>query len=103
MSRGLGSLQRDTLAALYAAEDNELPVRELRRRLGNADRSNLRRVVRGLLRRNYAEQLGEGVGSSVKLTFWGTLKAHFLLHRSDELPLPWRRRDGLAASLRSSG
>jgi hypothetical protein len=34
-----------------AAEHQELPLRELRRRLGEPDRSNLRRAIRGLLER----------------------------------------------------
>ncbi len=51
MSRGLGDLQRCVCEVLYAAGDGELPLRELRRRLGDPDRFNLRRAVRGLLRR----------------------------------------------------
>ena len=51
MSRGLGDLQRRVCEVLYAAGDGELPLRELRRRLGDPDHSKLRRAVRGLLKR----------------------------------------------------
>ncbi len=36
-------MQRRICDVLYASENGELPLRELRRRLGEPDRSNLRR------------------------------------------------------------
>lgn len=76
MSQGLGSLQRDALALLYAAEGGELPARELRQRIGDPDRSNFRRAVRGLLDRELAEEIGEGAGSRLSITFFGALVAY---------------------------
>jgi hypothetical protein len=49
MSRGLGALQRRVCEVLLDAGDGGLPPRELRRGVGDPDRSNLRRVVRGFL------------------------------------------------------
>ena len=84
MSRGLGPLQRDTLAVLYAPEDRELPVRELHRRLGDPDRSNTRRAVRGLLRRELVQEVEAGEGSRLSITFYGQVVADALLHPPDE-------------------
>ncbi len=56
MSRGLGPLQHRICDVLDATEDQELPLRELRRRLGEPDRSNLRRAIRGLLERCTLEE-----------------------------------------------
>ena len=56
MSRGLGILQRRVCEALYAADGREPPLRELRLRLGEPDRSNLRRAIRGLLERGIVEE-----------------------------------------------
>jgi hypothetical protein len=74
VSRGLGILQRRVCEALEGTEDQELPLRELRRRLGDPDRSNVRRAIRGLL----SARDGEG-----DLPGGGTLRgAHLLgLHR----------------------
>jgi predicted transcriptional regulator len=47
----LGPLQHRVCDVIDAAEDQEVPLRELRRRLGEPDRSNLRRAIRGLLER----------------------------------------------------
>lgn len=63
MSRGLGSLQRGICESLAAAEGHELPLRELRRRLGEPDRSNLRRAIRGLLERSLVEESHSGRSS----------------------------------------
>ena len=71
MSRGLGDLQRRVCEVLYAASDGELPLRELRRRLGDSDRSNLRRALRGLLDRGIVEETGPAGEPRVALTFWG--------------------------------
>src|SRR5215212_782261 len=60
MSRGLGYLQRRIREVLYAAENQELPLGELRRRLGEPDRSNLRRAIRGLLERGILEEFSRG-------------------------------------------
>ena len=56
MSRGPGSLQQRICDVLDATDDPELPLRELRRRLGEPDRSNLRRAIRGLLERGILEE-----------------------------------------------
>jgi hypothetical protein len=69
-------LQRHVHDVLYGAEGHELPLRELRRRLGEPDRSNLRRAIRGLLRRGLVEESHVGGERSIKLTFWGALSAH---------------------------
>jgi hypothetical protein len=75
MSRGLGILQRRVCRALADAEDQELPLRGLRRRLGDPDRSNLRRAIRGLLERELVEETGPAGEPRVALTFWGHLFA----------------------------
>ena len=81
MSRGLGALQRNILDTLDGAEGRELPVRELRRRLQGFNRSNTRRAVRGLLCRGLLEEIGEGVGSRLSVTFSGALVASYVLSR----------------------
>jgi CP family cyanate transporter-like MFS transporter len=71
MSRGLGDLQRRVCEVLYVDGDGELPLRELRRRLGDPDRSNLRRAIRGLLERGMVEeQSGPGGEQRVALEVW---------------------------------
>jgi DNA-binding MarR family transcriptional regulator len=60
MSRGLGTLQHRVCNVVDAAEDQELPLRELRWRLGEPDRSNLRRAIRGLLERGILEEFSRG-------------------------------------------
>ena len=87
MSGGLGALQRSLLAALSAVEGRELPVCELRRRLGDPDRSNLRRAVRSLLRRRFVEEVRDGLGSRLKVTFSGELAAYALTRA------PYKRTD----------
>jgi DNA-binding MarR family transcriptional regulator len=84
VSRGLGSLQRGVCETLAAAEGHELPLRELRLRLGEPDRSNLRRAIRGLLKRGLVEELRSGGGRRLALTPRGLLRmrpprpVHFL-------------------------
>jgi hypothetical protein len=70
MSRGLGDLQRRVCEVLYAAGDGELPLRELRRRLGDPDRSNLRRAIRGLLERGMVEESDLSGEQRVELEVW---------------------------------
>lgn len=70
MSRGLGGLQRRVCEVLYADRDGELPLRELRRRLGDPDRSNLRRAIRGLLERGIVEESDPGGEQRVALEVW---------------------------------
>ena len=60
MSRGLGPLQHRIYDIIDDAEDQELPLRDLRRRLGEPDRSNLRRAIRGLLKRGILEEFSRG-------------------------------------------
>jgi hypothetical protein len=74
MSRGLGALQRRTCEVLYAAEGHQLPLRELRSRLGEPDRSNLRRAIRGLLRRGLVEVPRSDGERCVGLTSSGLLR-----------------------------
>jgi len=76
MSRGLGILQRRICDTLNAAQGTELPLRELRRRIGEPDRSNLRRGIRGLLERGLVEESYSGRERRVKLTFLGVVFAH---------------------------
>lgn len=76
MSRGLGILQCRIRDTLNAAKGAELPLRELRRRLGEPNRSNLRRGIRGLLERGLVEESRSGEERRVKLTFWGVVFAH---------------------------
>ena len=71
MSRGLGVLQRRVCEVLYAADDHEPPLRELRRRLGDPDRSNLRRAIRGLLERGIVEESSRDGERRAALTDWG--------------------------------
>ncbi len=72
MSRGLGGLQRRVCEVLYVDGDGELPLRELRRRLGDhPDRSNLRRAIRGLLERGMVEEQSDPGGEQrVALEVW---------------------------------
>ena len=70
MSRGPGILPRRICDVLYAADDQGLALRELRRRLGEPDRSNLHRAIRGLLRREIVEESGSGGERRVGLTVW---------------------------------
>jgi hypothetical protein len=70
MSRGLGVLQRRVCEVLDGAEGNELALRELRRRLGEPDRSNLRRAIRGLLEREIVEELRVGSERRVRVASW---------------------------------
>jgi hypothetical protein len=79
VSRGLGVLQRGICEVLYAAEDNKLPLRDLRRRLGEPDRSNLRRAIRGLMEREIVAESRLGGKRHVVLTFWGCGYVGFLL------------------------
>jgi len=72
-------LQRGVCEVLYAAEDNKLPLRELRRRLGEPDRSNLRRAIRTLLEREIVEESRLGGKRHVGLTFWGAVYVSNLL------------------------
>lgn len=76
VSRGLGILQRRICEVLYAIEGNELSLRDLRCQLGEPDRSNLRRGIRGLLKRGLLEELRVGEQRRVKLSFWGVIFAH---------------------------
>jgi hypothetical protein len=73
VSRGLGILQRRVCEVLYAAAGHQLPLRELRCQLGEPDRSNLRRAIRGLLRRGLVEVPRSGGGRRVGLTSSGLL------------------------------
>ena len=50
-------MQRRVCEVLYDAEGYELPLREIRRRLGQLDRSNLRRGIRGLLQRGLVKEV----------------------------------------------
>ena len=63
-------MQRRICDVLYASENGELPLRELRRRLGEPDRSNVRRAIRGLLEREIVEESGSGGERRVGLTVW---------------------------------
>jgi hypothetical protein len=73
MSRGLGKLQRRVCEVLYAAAGHQLPLRELRRQLGEPDRSNLRRAIRSLLGRGLVEEARSGGKRRVGLTSSGLL------------------------------
>ncbi len=64
-------MQRRVCEVLYAADGHEPPLRELRRRLGDPHRSNLRRALRGLLERGIVEEFESEGELRVKLTFWG--------------------------------
>ncbi len=75
ISRGLGDLQRRICEALDAADGREPSLRELRRRLGDPDRSNLRRAIRGLLEREIVEEFESGGERRVKLAYWASLSA----------------------------
>jgi hypothetical protein len=66
-------LQRGVCDVLSAAEGNKLPLRELRRRLGEPDRSNLRRAMRSLLEREIVEEYRLGGKRHIELTFWGSV------------------------------
>ena len=63
-------MQRRVCEVLDGAEGNEVALRELRRRLGEPDRSNLRRAIRGLLEREIVEESRVGGERRVGLTSW---------------------------------
>ena len=63
-------LQRRVCEVLEGAEGNEVALRELRRKLGEPDRSNLRRAIRGLLEREIVEESRVGDERRVGLTSW---------------------------------
>ena len=97
MSRGPGALQRRVCEVLYyvdgAAEGEGLSPRELRRRLGEPDRSNLHRAVRSLKKREIVEEFvsGEDCGElRLRLTFWA-YTAHVSTRELD----PLRRRKSM--------
>lgn len=71
MSRGLGILQRRVCEVPQDARDGGLPLRELRRRVGDPDRSNLRRVIRGFLEHGLVEASFRDGERRVALTDWG--------------------------------
>lgn len=100
MSRGLGSLQRGICESLAAAEGHELPLRELRRRLGEPDRSNLRRAIRGLLERSLVEEShsgrSSGGGRRLALTSSGLLR----MRPPPPVHLLYRPRMSIRARLR---
>ena len=68
-------MQRQVREVLCAAGGEELPLRELRRRLGEPDRSNLRRALRGLLEREIVEESCSEGERRVALTFFGSMGA----------------------------
>ncbi len=72
-------LQRGVCEVLYTAEDNKLPLRDLRRRLEEPDRSNLRRAIRTLLEREIVEKSRVGGERHVGLTLWGAVYVSNLL------------------------
>ena len=77
-------MQRRVCEVLDGAEGNEVALRELRRRLGEPDRSNLRRAIRGLLEREIVEESRVGGTRRVGLTSWD----HVVPKPSPEAPRP---------------
>jgi predicted transcriptional regulator len=71
MSRGPGPLQRHIRDVLEDADDQKLSLRELRRRLGEPDRSNLRRAIRGLLERGIVQESCTGEDPGLELAEFG--------------------------------
>ena len=63
-------MQRSICVVLCDSAEGELPLRELRRRLGEPDRSNLRRAIRGLLEREILEETSPVGEPRVALTVW---------------------------------
>jgi hypothetical protein len=100
VSRGLGGLQRRVCEVLYADGDGELPLRELRRRLRDPDRSNLRRTIRGLLERGMVEESEPGGEQRVALDVWTYIamgdRPAFLAVRPDPTQRGAGRPDGAA-------
>jgi hypothetical protein len=100
VSRGLGGLQRRVCEVLYADGDGELPLRELRRRLRDPDRSNLRRAIRGLLERGMVEESEPGGEQRVALDVWTYIamgdRPAFLAVRPDPTQRGAGRPDGAA-------
>jgi hypothetical protein len=68
-------LQRRVCEALYTAEDQDLPLQELRRQLGEPDRSNLRRAIRRLLERDLVQETRSKGKCRLGLILWGYLFA----------------------------
>lgn len=73
--RGPGYLQRRIVGLLVEADGHALAVADLRRGLGDPDRSNLRRSVRALIRRGSVEEVEVEGRRAVELTEWGLLAA----------------------------
>ncbi len=92
MSRGLRPAQWQALKVLQENEETQgLPVRKLKDQMGR-DPSNARRSVRGLLRRNFIEEVVVNDERRLRLTLWGRLRVAY--------PLPKTRRS-LRAQLRA--
>jgi hypothetical protein len=88
MSRGLGPLQRRICQVLHDADNQELPLRELRRRLGEPGRSNLRRATRGLLEREVVRESSVGGKPGLALTVWGYIGTSLRSGSSGDLSTP---------------
>ncbi len=86
MSRGIGSLQRRIVLAFEDVASREAPSRELRRGVGDPDRSNFRRAIRSLLSRGMVEEIGSGAGARIKLTQCGFLYLFALTYEPEPEP-----------------
>jgi hypothetical protein len=95
MSRGLGSLQRSLCETLAVAEGHELTLREVRRRLREPDRSNLRRAIRGLLKRGLVRESRSKGERRLGLAFWGFVRMRIPSESSS------RRRVSAGANMRA--
>jgi hypothetical protein len=95
VSRGIGKVQREALAALWDRAKSEgiaggMPLAELKRSI-SSDRSNARRAIRGLVERGLVEEVaGEGGERRAKLT-GGAHLALWLASYPEDAPLALER------------
>jgi hypothetical protein len=82
VSKGLGPVQWQALKILEENKDEGLPVRELKRRI--RDRFNACRAIRGLMKRNFVEEIKPDGEPHLKLTLQGRLRVAYP-------PLPKKR------------
>ena len=74
MSRGIGPRQRRVLDVLLEYEEWAVETTELKS-LVDGDRSNLRRAIRGLLRRGMVHEWSEGGWRYYELSLLGWIRA----------------------------
>jgi DNA-binding MarR family transcriptional regulator len=92
VSRGLGPTQWRALKVLEEYKNEGIPVREFKARMGT-DRSNARRVIRGLMKRDFVEEIDPDGERRLRLTLRGRLRVAYPLTKKRPSPLAEYRRE----------